>query len=163
MENLIESFLNKDYEKYLGFLYETLKSKPSNKEKADIYSKILFISAMNLGDIHENRIFLEAMVKSFDLITDVKVYNMRSVLLHLLVSFETKTVTKPFVFDEDQKEFSMQVYDMNGVQTILNKKKFTPSDYQLAKMYTIYYNRPFPFKMENLFDEMRSIMFGDGN
>lgn len=160
MDHIVESFLNKDYEEFLALLYEALMENRSNKEKASIYSKILFISAMNLGDIYENRIFLEAMAKSFDLITDVRVYNLRSVILHLIVAYETKTVTKPFAFDEED-DLSRQVHELNCIQTLLKKKKFTPVDYQVAKMYKIYYNRNFPFMYDNIFDEVRSIVFGD--
>lgn len=124
-ELLIESFLNKEYEKFLSRLFDVLTSKPSNKEKAEIYSRILFISSMNLSNIENNRAYLEAMARTFDLITDVVIYDVQSALLHMVVSHETKCVLKPFAFCDDrvnENEFARDVFYLPSVEDIVRGK-----------------------------------------
>ena len=124
-ELLIESFLDKEYEKFLSRLHDTLSSKPSNKEKAEIYSKILFISSMNLANIENNRAYLEVLARTFDLITDVVIYDVRSAMLHMVVAYETKCVLKPFAFCDDrvnEDEFAREVFNLPSIEDIVRGK-----------------------------------------
>lgn len=188
-ELLIESFIDKEYEKFLSRLYDVLMLKPSNKEKAELYSRILFISSMNLSDIEKNRAYLEVMARMFDLITDVVIYDVQSALLHMVVSHETKCVLKPFAFSNDrvnESEFARDVFDLPSVEDIVrgksSMKAVNTSDSgeiprqirnqtraknveRIKAVYELYYKEAFPLiqRSQSFYADVQTIIFGGEN